>query len=157
MWTRTLYLAPFNNTEGPRTRCRRIGLCALRNFSAYWVTTITSDFKAVEQTKGKLLLSIQVFYDQTLAVRDHMDAVLHNVIHHSLDDRAGHADRVRVTCVGVNFIDPVPQDDHPHLARHRLLYPSRYCGHIVRAKVVLGRHAVQKQREGGGVVVSAII
>jgi hypothetical protein len=33
----------------------------------------------------ELLLSIQVFYDQTLTVRDHVHAVLHNIIHHSLD------------------------------------------------------------------------
>src|SRR4029077_15326289 len=108
-------------------------------------------------SKKKLLLSIQVFYDQTLAVRDHVDAVLHNVIHHSLADRAGYANGVRGTCVGVDFVDAVPQDDHPHLARHRLLYPSGHRRHVVRAKVVLGRHPVKKQREGGGVVVSAII
>ena len=34
----------------------------------------------------QLWLSIQVFYHQTLTVGNHVHAVLHNIIHHSLDD-----------------------------------------------------------------------
>jgi len=112
-----------------------------------WVLCWCDDrtLRAIEQ--DGLLLSVQILDNQPFAVRDHVDVVLHDVVHRALNHRTRHADRIGRTHARVGFIDPVPQDNDPHFVGDSLLNPPGDRSHVVCAQVVLGRHAVQKQRE----------
>ena len=81
----------------------------------HWCHYRTGGFEAAEQTYGAIVERC-IPDDQTLAVRDDMDAICNDVVHHPLNNCRGHANRIWWTRARVRLINPVPQDDRPHLA-----------------------------------------